>query len=102
MIMVGITATMVIVMSQAMPELTGPVKEKAKTEQTENGSDKTILSAPSDVVPGGIVQVSDVDRHILETFINEEQQVLEFRSDTRILTDYFNILFRAIISPNAP
>jgi len=52
--------------------------------------------------PGGIVQVSDVDRHILETFINEEQQVLEFRSDTRILTDYFNILFRAIISPNAP
>lgn len=100
--MVGITAMLVIVLSQALPKISGSVNDKVKTEQTEKTSDLKVIAAPSDVVPGGITQVSDVDRSLLETFITERCEAVEFRRDTKIVTGFFNILFRAIISPNAP
>ena len=102
MIVVGIAATIAIVLSQALPDISESVTEKAKTEQADQTSDLKILPAPSDVVPGGVVQVNDVDRSLLETFVNEEKQVLEFHCDANVLSGFFNILFRAIISPNAP
>lgn len=99
MIMVGIMATVAIVLTQVMPE---HAPEKVQTEQTDKESDVKILPAPSDIVPGGIVQVNDADRSLLEIFINEEPQVLEFERDDRVLSAYLAVLFRAIISPNAP
>jgi hypothetical protein len=102
MIVVGITATIVIVLSQALPEISESVNEKAKTEQTEKTPDQKVISAPSDVVPGGITQVNDADRSLLETFIYEKCEVIEFNCDPDIFSNFFNILFRAIISPNAP
>lgn len=99
MIVVGIVATVAIVLSQALPEQSS---EKAQTEQTNNETDVKILPAPSDVVPGGIVQVNDADRSLLEIFVNEDPKILDIECDGRILSEYFSILFRAIISPNAP
>lgn len=99
MIVVGISSTIAIILSQSL--LKQP-SQKEKTEQAEKNADFKIISAPSDVVPGGIVQVNDVDRSLLEIFINEEPKALKFECDTSILSEYFNILFRAIISPNAP
>jgi len=101
MIVAGITATIVIVLSQALPEISKPA-EKAKTEQNEKSADLKVISAPSDVVPGGITQVNDADRSLLEIFINEPVAEIEFHVDPNILSEFFNILFRAIISPNAP
>ncbi|MCB0491827.1 MAG: hypothetical protein KDC93_05365 [Cyclobacteriaceae bacterium] len=99
MIVVGILATIAIVLSQALPE---QAPEKAQTEQTDQDKDVKILPAPSDVVPGGIVQVNDADRSLLEIFVNEEPKILEFECDDHILSAYLIVLFRAIISPNAP
>lgn len=97
--MVGILATIAIVLSQALPE---QAPEKAQTEQTDQENDVKILPAPSDVVHGGIVQVNDAQRSLLEIFINEDPKTPVFECDDRILSEYFSILFRAIISPNAP
>ncbi len=102
MIVAGIAATFVIVLSQALPEISDPVAEKIKTEQTDKGADQKIIAAPSDGVPGGITQVNDVDRSLLETFVNAHCEEIEFRCDPAVLSEFFNILFRAIISPNAP
>lgn len=102
MIVVGITATFVIVLSQAIPEIAGPEKEKAKTEQTENDADLKIHATPSDVVPGGVIQMNDVDRFLLETITSEEEDRKEFYHAVHIFSGYLNILFRAFISPNAP
>ncbi|MBZ0245194.1 MAG: hypothetical protein K8H85_04535 [Cyclobacteriaceae bacterium] len=99
MIAVGIMATFAIVLSRTIPE---PSPEKAKTEQTNQDKDVKILPAPSDVVPGGIVKVNDAERSLLEIFINEDPKILAVECDDRILSEYFSILFRAIISPNAP
>ncbi len=102
MIVVGITATMVIVLSQALPEISGSKSQKAKTEQKESEASTQFSSAPSDVVPGGIVQMDDVDRSLLETILNEELEVSVIQGYSNVLSDYLGILFSAIISPNAP
>lgn len=102
MIVVGIAATMVIVLSQALPEIHGSGSEKVKTEQADKDTDLKVLSAPSDVVPGGVVQMHDADRSLLEIFTIKTSEIIEFRYDVSIISGFFNILFRAIISPNAP
>ncbi len=99
MIVVGISSTIAIILSQALPE---QPSKKAKTEQTNQDTDLKIIPTPSDVVPGGVVQVNNADRSLLEIFINEEPNTLEFECDAHILSEYLSILFRAIISPNAP
>jgi len=101
MIIAGIAATIAIVLSQALPEISRPA-EKAKTEQKEKTADLKVIAAPSDVVPGGVTQVNDVDRSLVEIFVNEEVEEIEFHCDPNIFSEFFNILFRAIISPNAP
>ncbi|MGE0587533.1 MAG: hypothetical protein AB7O48_03100 [Cyclobacteriaceae bacterium] len=103
MIVAGVLATVVIVLSQALPEVSGKaLAEKAKTEQTEKSTEIQIVSAPSDVVPGGSIQINDVDRALLETLVPEEREVNTFQSYTVVLSDLYHVLFRAIISPNAP
>ena len=99
MVVVGISATMAIVLSQALP---GQPTKKAKTEQSEQDTDLKIISAPSDVVPGAAVQVNDADRFLLEVFVNEGPKAVEFECDAHILSGYLSVLFGAIISPNAP
>ena len=102
MIVVGITATMVIVLSQALPEVSGSKSHKPKTEQTESEAGSQFSTAPSDVVPGGIVQMDEVDRSLLETILNEELEIIIIQGYSNVLSEYLNILFSAIISPNAP
>lgn len=103
MIVAGVLATIVIVLSQALPEISGKVMaEKVRTEQTEKNAEVQIHPAPSDGVPGGSIQINDVDRALLETLVSEEEQATTFQCYLGVLTDFHNVLFRAIISPNAP
>lgn len=102
MIVVGITAIFVVVLSQALPEVSGSHAEKAKTEQSDQDSDVKVIAAPSDVVPGGVIQLHDVNRFLLETIIREKVETQEFQKFVYVFSDYFNVLFGAIISPNAP
>lgn len=102
MIVVGITATFVIVLSQALPDISGSANQKAKTEQTDQDKDVHIVAAPSDVVVGGVIELHDADRFLLETLISQKVETLELPNFIHALSGYFNVLFRAIISPNAP
>lgn len=102
MIGVGVAATFVIVLSHALPEVSGSNPEKAKTEQTDQSTDIKVIAAPSDVVLGGIIQLQDADRFLIETLLIEKVETLEFQKLAYIFSDYFHVLFRAIISPNAP
>lgn len=102
MIVVGITATFVIVLSQALPDIYGSTNKKAKTEQSDQEAEVRIVAAPSDVVVGGVVELHDADRFLLETLISQKVETLEILNFAHALSGYFNVLFRAIISPNAP
>ena len=102
MLAVGITATLVIVLSQALPDISGYTNNKAKTEQADQDAEVRIVAAPSDVVVGGVVELHDVDRFLLETLISQKVETLELPNFAHALSGYFNVLFRAIISPNAP
>ena len=102
MIAVGIAATLVIVLSQALPDISGTANKKTQTEQTDQDTDAKLISAPSEAVPGGIIELHDVDRFLLETISTDKEEIFELPDFVVVLTGYFNVLFRAIISPNAP
>jgi hypothetical protein len=74
-------------------------REKQKTEQAPGAA---IIHAPADVVPSPSVQLDEISPTALKTFTPDEKGTDPFFGITRILTPYFKILFRAIISPNAP
>lgn len=103
MIAVGIVASAVIVLSQALPEMSSEVCRKAKTEQTEDTSTAPTFVAPSaDVVPGGSMQISDVDRALLVTLEQEEKELPAAECISMAVSEYMHVLLRTIISPNAP
>ncbi len=103
MILVGLVATVVILLSQALPEISGEVAEKVKTEQTDKSHEgHTIAVPPSDGFPVVAVQINDVDRALLVTLEAEEKEVPTVQCISNSISAYFHVLFRAIISPNAP
>ena len=102
MIGVGVIATLVIVLSQALPEISGEQSEKIKTEQAEKNAKAQITTIPStDVVLGAAIQIDDVDRSLLVT-LEQGEEVTSGYCVSHVLTQYLQVLFRAIISPNAP
>ncbi len=102
MIVVGITATFVILLSQALPDVSRSVERKAQTEQNDKETRVIVISAPSDVVPGGVIELHDAERFLMETINSVEVETLAFPNFAHVLSNYFNVLFRAFISPNAP
>lgn len=103
MIVVGVVATIVIVLSQALPEISGQACEKVKTEQADQATEsQTIVVPSSDVVPGGPMQINNVDRALLVTLETEKVEVPAVQCISLAISEYLQVLFSAIISPNAP
>lgn len=106
MLFVGIATAMVITMSQAANLSSTSIKEKAKTESKSNDESApgaTYVAVAADIViSGSYVHFDHIVRSLLETIKTEASTVEPIRAETHLLLVYFNVLFRAIISPNAP
>jgi hypothetical protein len=99
----GVLTVLVILLSQSFyqPVENGQSKAKANQKAGEQ-TGATHISAPADVVPSPAIQLADHIPTLLKSFIAGEEHEKTFFPEIEILTAYFNILFRAIISPNAP
>ena len=104
MIVVGLSASMVIVLSQNLPQLPDSFKEQQITEQTAASStEQSYITTPADIVPSGnAVQLNESSRSLLEIILperTEERAVFYYHN---VFVGYFHVLLRAVISPNAP
>jgi hypothetical protein len=100
-IVAGVLTVAVILLSQSLhlPEIRKTsLKEKHKTEQTR---DRVVL-APVDVVTSPLVQLDEVFPVSLDVPVIELPEAQSLYSTIQLVVPYFNILFRSIISPNAP
>jgi hypothetical protein len=99
----GVLTVVVILLSQS---LYFPVENDLalakKNQKTEQGPGTTITNAPADVVPSPSIQLDEVAPTGAKTATAEEAERTPFFHITRIFISYFEVLFRAIISPNAP
>ncbi len=100
--MAGILAAAVIVLSQSL-YLTKEKTEKVKTEQKTDKEGKAFIAAPADAVSQTNTiqldkQVPALDQKV--TVEETHQRKLIVRPE--VVVRYFKVLFRAIISPNAP
>jgi hypothetical protein len=99
----GVLTVLVILLSQSFyfPAEKDVALAKA-SQKTEQAPGVTIIHAPADVVPSPPVQLDEISPTSLKTPSPEAKDAKPFFPVARIVTSYFNILFRAIISPNAP
>ncbi len=99
----GVLTVAVILLAQSLyfPAEKDLALAKAK-QKTEQAPGSTIIHAPADVVPSPSVQLDEIYPTALKTATPDEKNNNPFFPLTRIFTHYFKILFRAIISPNAP
>ena len=102
MIVAGLFAVAVILFSQSLYQQ-AELTQKDNTENKKASSEKVVISAPSDAVTSNsIVKFQEASTtQIQSSFVKEENNSI-LKVETRIFIKYFNILFRAIISPNAP
>ena len=99
----GVLTVMVILLSQSFyrpieNNLARVKKEQKAGEQTG----ATRLSAPADVVPISAIQLGENIPTILKSLTSVDEDEKTFFPDFIIFTPYLKVLFRAIISPNAP
>jgi hypothetical protein len=99
----GVLTVVVILLAQSLylPAEKDISLAKAK-QKTEQGPGTTIIHAPADVVPSPSVQLDEISPTAVKTSTPVEKDINSFFPLTRIFTPYLTILFRAIISPNAP
>ncbi|HNQ13590.1 MAG TPA: hypothetical protein PKM16_10320 [Bacteroidia bacterium] len=100
LMIVGLLAAAVITLSHVYKS---PAPEKkVATEQTESES-KTVISAPTEAVTHGAVQVDEQVPQALLEVLAEPQTTTGFVMQTqRMVSGFLRTLFRVIISPNAP
>ncbi len=99
----GVLTVCIILLSQSFYQPVENSQTKAKTEQKAGDqTGATHISAPADVVPSPAIELADNIPTLLKSLTSGEEGEKTFFPDLEILTPYFNILFRAIISPNAP
>jgi hypothetical protein len=99
----GVLAAILIVLSQSFYHQAKDKVAKAKTEQQADEQSQTFISAPNDAVSQiNIVQLDDQVPSLKEFTLSEEKTT--FRSIIRpeVFNRYLKVLFSAIISPNAP
>lgn len=100
MMVAGVLAALLIVLSQSFYH---QAKEKAKSEQKADENAQSFISAPNDAVSQtNIVQLDDQVPSLKESILSEEKQPVQPVIKPEVFTRYFKVLFRAIISPNAP
>ena len=103
LMIVGVLTVVVILLAQSLYFPAEKDLALAKVKQkTEQAPGTTIIHAPADVVPSPSVQLDEVSPIEQKVSTPDEKGISPFFEITRIVTHYFQILFRAIISPNAP
>jgi hypothetical protein len=94
----GVCAVVVILLSQSFYHVSGqPLKTKSKDKK------EVTIQAPSDVAAQGqAVELTHQQPSLLEELIlsDKKQETVVFIQKTAL--NFFNTLFRVIISPNAP
>lgn len=100
----GILAAAVIVLSQSFYYQAKQKTDKAKTEQKAGEKGDTYISAPADAVttPTTVIHLEDQLPVLDKKFTIEEEQHKKLVIKPTVFVRYFKVLFRAIISPNAP
>lgn len=102
MLVAGLLAVLVILLSSSF-KTTTIVQEKAKKEHAGEESAATYVSAPTEAIPGTSVKMEDATHAVGKLLLLEEREKPTFtRTIARELVSFFKVLFRAIISPNAP
>ncbi len=102
MLAAGLLAVAVILISSSTKQVSAHSKEKAKTEQGEKSA-QTYVSAPTEAIPGSAVKVDEPAPSLQEVLFGVEEEEVEIPTRTgKELMRYMKVLFRAIISPNAP
>ncbi len=101
-IVAGLFAAAIILFSQSLYQQ-AKITQKKNTEHSKAASETVVIAAPADAVTANsVVNLEDkTTPEPLPTFSTEQKQSL-LKVDTRVFVRYFKILFRAIISPNAP
>ena len=103
MMVAGVLAAVLIVLSQSFYHQAKEKVAKAKAEQTTDENTQTFISAPNDAVSQtNIVQLDDQIPLLKGSVLFEEEQPVQPVIRPEVFSRYFKVLFRAIISPNAP
>lgn len=103
MMIAGVLAAILIVLSQSFYHQTKEKVAKAKTEQNAENPSEIFISAPNDAVSQtSIIQLDDQVPSLRESILSEDERPLKSILKPEVFTRFFKVLFRAIISPNAP
>jgi hypothetical protein len=103
MMIAGILAAVIIVLSQSFHHQAQVKTEKATEKKTEKGGE-TFISTPADAVttPTSVIQLNNQLPALDKKFTIEEEKQRKLVLQPAVFVRYFKILFRAFISPNAP
>jgi hypothetical protein len=103
MMIAGILAAFLIVLSQSFYPEGEKKAEKNKTEQQSDKQSEVSISVPDAVAQTNIVHLDDqVPTVLREEITSEKEQPALSILRPSMATRYFKILFRAFISSNAP
>jgi len=104
LMVVGLLAATVIVLSHVykVPEEVAP--KKTTTEQAPESDSKPVISAPTEaVMQGAAVQVDEQAPQTLLEVLTEPQSQSGFAEVAEdVVSKFLKTLFRVIIAPNAP
>jgi hypothetical protein len=100
----GVLTVVVILLSQSFYHPAENDLSKVKTEQKtdQHPHAAIMINAPADVVPSSAIQLDENIPTLLKTPAAQKENEETFFPGVEIVAPYFKILFRAIISPNAP
>lgn len=99
----GVFTVFVILLSQTFYQPVENNQSGVKTGQKAGEqTGATHISAPTDVVPISAIQLAENIPTLLKSLTSGDEREKTFFPDLEIFTPYLKILFRAIISPNAP
>lgn len=104
LMVVGLLAATVIVLSHVFKAPEEIAEKKPATEQSAKSESKTVISAPSEaVMQGTAVQVDEQAPQTLLEVLAEPQSNTGFVPVAKeLFSSFLKTLFRVIISPNAP
>ncbi|HEX8059590.1 MAG TPA: hypothetical protein VF473_01580 [Cyclobacteriaceae bacterium] len=98
MLAAGLIAACAILLS---PGFSHPKKEKVNTA---HGAEKetVLIQAPSEAIPGNAVTVNEPVIPVITEIAEPEKIELLPAIDAKEVTKYLKVLFRTLITPNAP
>jgi starvation-inducible outer membrane lipoprotein len=104
LMVVGLLAAAVIVLSHVYKAPEEVTIKKPATEQSSESDSKPVISAPTEaVMQGATVQVDEQAPQTLLEVLKEPQSQSGFAEVAEeVVSKFLKTLFRAIISPNAP